>query len=70
MGYDECMCMACGVEESGHLSLLFALLFLRFTLLVAALGLHVLIVDSESLVDLCPQSRLVLDAKKWLARAT
>jgi hypothetical protein len=67
MGYDECICGVCGVEESEQLSLLFALVLLRFTLLVATFGLYVLVVDSKSFIDLGAESRLVLDAVTVLA---
>ena len=67
MGYDECMYGVCGVEESGQLSLLFGLVVLRFALLVAALGLYVLVVDSKSFIDLGAKSRLILNPMKLLA---
>jgi hypothetical protein len=63
----SCMRGVCGAEESGQLSLLFALFVLRFALLVATLGLYVLVVDSESLVNLGAESRLVLNAVDILA---
>ena len=67
MGYDECMRGVCGVEERGQLSLLFALFVLRLALLIATLGLYILVVDSESLVNLGAESRLVLNTIDILA---
>lgn len=54
------------IEERGQLSLLFALIILRFPLLVATLGLYVLVVDSECFIDLGTEGRLILDAVKLL----
>jgi hypothetical protein len=65
-------CYVC-TEEREQLSVLFCLLaFLRITGLVtvAALCLDVFIVDGESFINLCPESRVILNSAIQLVTIT